>query len=483
VIRSAREGVRLLPVLVLNPAVAVRWLAGARAAQAALVLFILAVPVGLPAVLDQALEEMYPPIHTRKKLIGPISIPTTRSDPRREVRRRQVVAGAWSGGLACVALLLLAAVPKAFARAKRESEEREERGDSLLGRLPLQSLELYRSALTLASDPLRKATLGEKIRKAESLITRTPVGAAKDWSVEALAHPEQAVESEGTVIEPVASPSPELDSRGAIVGAGGRYRLGREAGSGGMGVVHQALDTALDRTVALKELPHHLTARSDLARRFRQEARLLARLSHPNIVQVYDLIEDGNRLWIAMEFVDGGTLADAIERTGALAWPEALRLGRQIAAALGFAHEQGVIHRDVKPINILLTTDGIPKITDFGLAKLLESSVHTQEGSLLGSARYMSPEQAAGRPADARSDIYSLGITFYEMLCGRAPFEGETASVLAQHLSQDPPPLGDLARDLPPGLEGLVMRMLEKEPERRPADLDAVIGALSSLKA
>jgi hypothetical protein len=481
VIRSVREGVRLLPVLALNPAIALRWLAGARAAQVALILFILAVPVGLPTVLDQVLEDMYPPIHTKKKLIGPISIPTTRPDPRREVRRRQVVAGAWTGGLACVALLLLAVIPKAVARAERESAECEEHGDSLLGRLPMQSLELYRIALTLAPGPLRKAALGEKIRKAESLITRTPVGAAKDWSVEALTHPEQAVELEGTVIEPVAPTSPDADNRGAIVDAGGRYRLGRRAGSGGMGVVYQALDTALDRTVAMKELPHHLTARSDLARRFRQEARLLARLSHPNIVQVYDLIEDDNRLWIAMEFVEGGTLADAIERSGAVAWPEALRLGRQIAAALKFAHEQGVIHRDVKPINILLTTDGVPKITDFGLAKLLESSVHTQEGSLLGSAHYMSPEQAAGRPADARSDIYSLGITFYEMLGGRAPFDGETASVLAQHLSQPPPPLRALARDLPLEFEAVVMSMLEKEPEGRPADLHVVIDTLSSL--
>jgi len=482
VIRAVRQGARLLPVLGRNPAVAARWLGGARGAQAALVLFLLTVPVGLPAVLEPALADMYPPIRTKKKLIGPISIPTTRTDPRREERRRQVMAGAWSGGLACVALLLLAALPKAVACAEQESAQREERGDSLLGQLPMQSLELYRSALGLASDPEHKAALGEKIRKAESLLARASVVAAKEWNVDALAFPQQAVELDGTLIEPVAPPSPEPGSPGAVVGADGRYRLEREVGHGGMGVVYQALDTALDRAVALKELPLHLTARSDLARRFRQEARLLARLSHPNIVQVYDFIEDGNRLWIAMEFVDGGTLADAIDRTGALAPTEAVRLGRQLAAGLGFAHEQGVIHRDVKPINVLLKTDGVPKITDFGLAKLLESSVHTQEGSLLGSACYMSPEQAAGRPADGRSDVYSLGVTFYEMLCGRTPFEGETASVLAQHLTQDPTPLGELARDVPPALEALVMHMLEKAPDRRPTDLAAVAQALSALE-
>jgi hypothetical protein len=478
VIGSIREGLRLLPVLVRNPAVAFRWLAGARAAQVAFALFLLTVPVALPAALDPFLAERYPPIRGKKKLIGPISIPTTYTDPRRELRRGQILGVAWGGGLACVVLLLLAAAPKAVARSARASKEREEHADSLLGRLPLQSMELYRSALRLVLYPERKAALAEKIAKTESLIARAR-GDAKDWSIQALAHPERSVEPEATVIEPVAPPSAD---RRSIVGADGRYRVEGELGRGGMGVVCRAVDTALDRTVALKELPHHLTGRPDLVRRFRQEARLLARLSHPNIVQVHDFIEEGGRLWIAMEFVNGGTLADAIERRGALPWPEALHLAKPLAAALGFAHEQDVVHRDVKPINVLLTRDGVPKLTDFGLAKLLESTVHTQEGTLLGSARYMSPEQAAGRPASARSDVYSLGITFYEMLAGRAPFEGETASVLAQHVSQPPPPLGDRVRDLPPGLEAVVMSMLEKDPERRPADLRRVIDALSSLE-
>jgi hypothetical protein len=464
VFRSARAGAAFLPVVVRRPAVAFRWLAGAHAAQVALLLFALAVPIGLPRVLDPVLERLYPPVRSTKKLLGVIALPSTREDPRREARRRQVTAVTWSGGLAGVALLLLAAIPESLARASQASREREARAERLGPQQPLQCLSLYRAALALAWDPAHEARLAEKIRKVESMLTHA-----------------QAPDPARTALEAIV-PDPE-SREGAPPGAtGARYRVERELGRGGMGIVHRAHDTVLDRDVALKELPPHLSGRSDLARRFRQEARLLARLVHPNIVQVYDLIEHDGRLWIAMELVDGGTLADAIEQGGPSPWRELLRLGLPIAAALGFAHRQGVIHRDVKPGNILLTADGrIPKITDFGLARLLESSVHTQEGSLLGSARYMSPEQAAGRSADGRSDIYALGVTFYEMLSGRAPFEGETRSVLAQHLSQAPRLLRELVPDLPPPLAALVMRMLEKEPERRPQDLDAVTTALAEL--
>jgi hypothetical protein len=473
--------VGLVPVVVRKPAVALRWLAGARAPQIGLVLLVLVVPLGLPAVLDPALERMYPPVRTQKTILGFFERTVVRPDPRRARRRQQVTAITWTGGFACVALLLLAALPNALARAGREAEEREGRGDSLLLLQPAHSLDLYQSALALATDPTRQATLSEKIRKVESLITRARVGAQPALGGE-VASQSRVLDPGKTVIDPVV---PLLSGDGherGVVAEGNRYLLQRELGRGGMGAVYHALDTLLDREVALKELPLHLTRRSELARRFRQEARVLARLSHPNIVQVYDLIEDGGRLWIAMEFVEGGTIADSLERDGALAWPEVVRLGRQMAAGLSFAHQRGVIHRDMKPVNILLTSDGgIPKITDFGLARLLESSVHTQEGSLLGSARYMSPEQATGRPADARSDIYSLGITFYEMASGHAPFQGEVAAILAQHLSTPPPRLAELVDGLPSGLEELVMSMLEKEPERRPADVDVVIDVLSSL--
>jgi hypothetical protein len=463
VVRSARAGVSLLPLVMRRPVLARRWLAGAHAAQLGLLLFLLAVPIGLPAALDPLLERLYPPIQTTRKLLGGvIALPSTREDPRREARRIQVLAVGWSAGLAGVALLFLAALPRSVARASAESRAQESRAVQLGGAQPREGLRLYRAALALAGEPAREAQLAEKIRKAESLL-RQAAGA----------------DPAATAIEAFA---PELDADPGSGTAPPRYAIEHELGRGAMGIVYRARDTVLDRNVALKELPLHLAGRSELARRFRQEARLLARLVHPNIVQVYDLIEQDRRLWIAMELVDGGTLADAIERAGRMPWREALPRAQQIAAALAFAHGQGVIHRDVKPVNILLGRDGrTAKLTDFGLARLLESSVHTSQGSLLGSARYMSPEQAAGRAADARADVYAFGVSVYEMLAGRAPFEGETRAVLAQHLSQAPPPLASLAPELPAALAALVMQMLEKEPERRPQDLAAVADRLAVL--
>jgi serine/threonine-protein kinase len=278
---------------------------------------------------------------------------------------------------------------------------------------------------------------------------------------------------------------PDRDASGiGPIGPTGRYRLTRELGRGGMGVVYHALDTVLEREVALKELPLHLGAKSDVADRFRQEARVLAKLSHPAIVQVYDLIEDQGRLWIALEYVRGGSLADSMKlRGGWLPWAEAARLGRQIAEGLAFAHEQGVVHRDIKPLNVLLT-DGRPptaKLTDFGLAKLAESTEHTQPGSVLGSARYMSPEQAQGRPADARSDLYALGVTFYEVLTGAVPFDGEFAAVLARQIYEAPPDVRARVPEVPEAMASLVAALLEKDPANRPVDAHRVAFALAEI--
>lgn len=263
--------------------------------------------------------------------------------------------------------------------------------------------------------------------------------------------------------------------------AGGRYRLKESLAQGGMGVVHRAVDEVLGREVVLKELIQSLAHQEDFVRRFRQEARVLARLSHPNIVSVFDLVEDEDRLWIAMELVDGGDLTHLLDARGRLPALEALTLALGIAKGIRHAHEQGVIHRDIKAMNVLLTREGLPKVTDFGLARLAESSVHTQHGTVLGSPRYMSPEQAGGRPADARSDVYSFGILLYELLAGRTPFEGDAQSVIVQQISRPPSPLRELVPDVPEEIERAILAMLEKDPDARPQDFASIAQSLRDL--
>jgi hypothetical protein len=262
----------------------------------------------------------------------------------------------------------------------------------------------------------------------------------------------------------------------------GRYEVESEIGRGGMGIVYRAHDRVLERVVALKELPPELGQDSSLATRFRQEARLLARLTHPNIVQVYDLVEDARGMWIAMELVEGGSLAELLGERGALEHDELIRLAVPMAQAMAFAHARGVIHRDFKPDNVMITTDGVPKVMDFGIAKLARQAPElTQEGSVLGSPAYMSPEQAAGRKADARSDIYSFGATLYEMATGNTPFEGDTGSVLAQHITQPPAPPSTHVPGLNEQLDALVIEMLAKDPAERTSDMDSAAARLESM--
>ncbi|MDQ3038137.1 MAG: serine/threonine protein kinase, partial [Myxococcota bacterium] len=262
---------------------------------------------------------------------------------------------------------------------------------------------------------------------------------------------------------------------------GGRYRIEGELGRGGMGVVHRARDVVLDRVVALKELPPALRSTAGLAERFRTEARVLARLTHPGIVQIFDLVEDDAGMWMAMELVPGGSLDERIAGRP-LPVADVLALGRRMAEAMAYAHAQGVVHRDFKPHNVLLTPDGDPKVTDFGLAKLAQGPALTQQGMVLGSPAYMSPEQASGREADARSDVYALGATFFEMVTGRPPFSGDTTSVLMQHITQPPPvPSATGAEDIPEPLERLILRMLAKGPGDRPADMHAVARELDAI--
>lgn len=258
------------------------------------------------------------------------------------------------------------------------------------------------------------------------------------------------------------------------IGPNGRYLLAAELGRGAMGIVYRAFDRVLEREVAFKELPLHLAFDAGRVDRFRQEARTLAQLCHQGIVQVFDLIEDDGRVFLAMELVAGGNLEELLREQGRLPVAEAARYGAAVAEALAYVHSRGVIHRDLKPANILVDPEGRPKITDFGIARLGESQGLTVEGSVMGSPEYMSPEQATGKPVDARSDIYSLGILLYRMMTGTSPFSGDVSAILAQQITCIPEAPGQRVGDLPQELNDLILSLLVKNPEEREQDLGRV---------
>ncbi len=270
------------------------------------------------------------------------------------------------------------------------------------------------------------------------------------------------------------------------------YEILAKLGEGGMGVLYKARDTHLDRLVALKILPADRVADPERRRRFVQEARAASALNHPHIVTVYDIDEADGVHFIAMEHVEGTTLADRIGRRG-LPLQDALKHAAQIADALAQAHAKGIVHRDLKPANVMLTAEGVTKVLDFGLAKLVETEVSeeettdlkpaTDEGTIVGTAAYMSPEQAQGRRVDARSDIFSFGSLLYEMVTGRRAFSGESkVSTLAAILKEEPRPPSDIVPALPRELERLIQHCMRKDPSRRFQHMDDVRTLLEQLR-
>jgi serine/threonine-protein kinase len=250
----------------------------------------------------------------------------------------------------------------------------------------------------------------------------------------------------------------------------GRYELEELVGSGGMSSVYRAHDRLLERNVALKILHPQFGEDGEYVERFRREAQLVAQLSsHPHIVTVIDRGEDDGRQFIVFEHVDGENLKELLERTGPLPARRAAELGAEIADALGFAHEHGLVHRDVKPQNVLLTPDDDAKVTDFGIARSLDVDRGvTQTGTVLGTSTYLSPEQASGQPVTPATDVYSLGVVLYELLTGEVPFPGENfVAVAMKHVNEPPPSLLERRPDLPLRLVRAVERALEKDPARR----------------
>lgn len=261
---------------------------------------------------------------------------------------------------------------------------------------------------------------------------------------------------------------------------GGRYEIIGRIGGGGMAVVYKAIDSLLHRHVAIKVLSESLSNDSEFIRRFSREAQAAASLSHPNIVNVYDVGRDGYTHYIVMELVDGPTLKQHILDNGALPFEEAVYIATQICDGLSHAHENQIVHRDIKPHNILMDRNNRVKVTDFGIARAASSSTITQTGSVMGSVHYFSPEQARGGVVGEKSDIYSLGIVLYEMLTGELPFDGDSAiSIALKHLQEKVVDPREFNSQIPDNIVRIVMRALEKDPEMRYTSVKAMMQDLN----
>ncbi|HSZ13048.1 MAG TPA: protein kinase [Solirubrobacteraceae bacterium] len=277
---------------------------------------------------------------------------------------------------------------------------------------------------------------------------------------------------------------------------GGRYRLDAEIGRGGMSTVYRAFDTVLERPVAIKLMHREIAADSDQLERFRREARSVAQLNHPHVVTVIDAGEEGapdgaqpgdgaaGTPYIVLEYVDGETLKDVIRREGPLEIPQALAYAIEIARALGAAHERQIVHRDVKPHNVLISEEGGAKITDFGIARSLDEEGLTMAGRVLGTTDYVSPEQALGQPVTGQSDLYSLGVVLFEMLTGQVPFHASTpVAVAMKHVREDVPDVQRLRPGISAATAAVVERAVSKDLTRRYQDAASMVADLEEVLA
>jgi hypothetical protein len=355
----------------------------------------------------------------------------------------------WPAGWALVGALAKSRVQPTLERARRESEalsslaaQADRDGD--LDR----SILLLSRAEAVAPDPEKRLQVSEQIREQRG---------------------------RKTLIDSVAGAA----SSGAI-GPGRRIRLLKPLGRGAMGTVHLGEDIVLGRYVAVKELAGPLATLPEVRQRFVREARALAQISSPRVVQIFDLYQEGDRQFLAMELCEGDSLAAKLRATGPLPAQEAARLGAQIAEALASAHARGVIHRDLKPANVLFSGNDV-KVADFGLARLGDSAM-TREGAVMGTPFYMAPEQTRGASVDARADLYALGCVLFEMLQGSPPYSGTVQEVLFAHASPAPPPALDPAGiGAPEELCALVSRLLAKDPAARPGAASEVAEALHAI--
>ncbi|MEN8264261.1 MAG: serine/threonine-protein kinase [Nitrospirota bacterium] len=406
------------------------------------------------------MEKIFP-LQEKKRFMGLIK--TVEEDPRLASYKDSVSVLLWVLSSGFVVVFFLLKIPDVVREGEERSLKMQEDADGQ-SRYDLEAgIQIYRSALGLTLNDYRTQALVEKIKTLE----KTFYNKKDQTSAGIDAH----FQSEATIV----LSTDEVKKQVKASNFKSRYKIITDVGRGSMGLVYHAHDEVLDRDVALKELPAVTASDESALERFRHEAKALAKLSHPGIVQVYDFVEEDNHAWIVMELVTGGDMEDMLRSKGSFDLQETLKYGSILADALAYAHSKGIVHRDFKASNVLITLEKMPKIADFGLAKMIHTSQNTIAGTILGSPFYLSPEQAEGKSADERSDIYSLGILLYRMLAGKVPFEGEDlSSILMQHITKKPVALAELVHELPEEIESLIMRMLEKSPDKRSQEVSSV---------
>ncbi len=451
-LHTTLSATKLAPGLVRKPRLARRWLLTAHWAQLILLCALLLMPSHVPEWIDSILEGDAAPPTTTEKLQHFFNQLTARQDP--ETYQEASRTALWGGSAVIVLFAFFLQLPRAVSTASLAAQRDEKQADRLNRHDPSQSLFLYQSALALTLDPQQEATLQNKISA-----IKKPLASNIEKTVIIRNTGDNA--GQNTIAE--------------------RYRLANEIGRGAMGIVYQAHDTLLERDVALKQLAPHLAHDPAFTERFVREARALAKLSHPNIVQVFDFINADSGIWIAMELVNGEELEDKLAPGTPLAMKTCIKLGIQLSNAMDYAHGNGVIHRDFKPANVLVPANGDTKIMDFGLARIVQSSRYTQVGTVMGSAAYMSPEQASGKDAAPATDIYAFGVTLYRMTTGKLPFTGDLQSIVAQHVSQTPVAPQQHNTGISDALNKLIMQMLAKAPDERPPSMLEVMRQLQRI--
>lgn len=471
-VSNTKESVGLVPIILRKPRVFRHWLLYSYKAQVFLLLTVLLLPYLIIPTADYVLAKIFSPV-TEEVLFGLIN--TEKENPYLNAAILITNGALWTFAILLAVYVYLRQIPAAIDHARDVVLNKVSEAEKLIAAKPSESILLYNSARDWTVDEQSETDIMAKMDSVNQTAPHETTRTVVSPTATVVAEPPQSNDPTATAVS-AAKPQ----KQGPIIIAE-RYQLKKKLGSGAMGTVYLAEDTRLKRDIALKQLSPNLSQDEHILARFRQEALALARLSHPNVVQVYDFTEGEGFFWIAMELVVGEELEDKINASGKLAPAELKQYAVQMAKALDYAHQQGVIHRDFKPANVLISKAGEAKITDFGIAKLAQSSILTQMNTVMGSPAYMSPEQASGDEVDARTDIYAMGVVLYQMASGELPFKGDTKSVIAQHLTKEPPSLHARFDSIPQGLDLIIQKMMAKSPDNRYQSMAELIEQLEAL--